>query len=307
MLILRNRKQSRTPHWPVDKRTPAIQLSVALVTRNRPAPLRRCLESLRAQNVQPFELVVSDDSDPRFALETRAVTEQWGGRYLTGPRRGLYANRNQAAIACQGTHIRTMDDDHTFPDGHLALCLDAVREDPRSIWTVGETSFIEGRPHATAETANQLHPSGLGTRVENPDDNWAIADGSTTYPRIIFDAGFRLMEEFGFGSSYLEFGALLYHHGFRSRCLRGAAALVEHHANWGTILRSHDPAVRASHLYASLCYNFCFRPNPARAWRYALANLWNSRLHLSLAVRLPEFVEKARLRWGSRIPMPVPP
>ncbi|MFM6022178.1 MAG: glycosyltransferase family 2 protein, partial [Dolichospermum sp.] len=40
-----------------------ILLSIALVTRNRPESLERCLKSLRSQNVQPFEVVISDDSD----------------------------------------------------------------------------------------------------------------------------------------------------------------------------------------------------------------------------------------------------
>jgi len=40
-----------------------IRLSVALVTRNRPESLDRCLASLRAQDTQPFEIAVSDDGD----------------------------------------------------------------------------------------------------------------------------------------------------------------------------------------------------------------------------------------------------
>ena len=39
------------------------RLSVALVTRNRAASLERTLQSLRSQSVEPWEVVVSDDSD----------------------------------------------------------------------------------------------------------------------------------------------------------------------------------------------------------------------------------------------------
>src|SRR5829696_6359592 len=97
-------------------------VSIALVTRNRPDSLERTLQSLRAQSTQPHEVVVSDDSDERHAVETRRVVEAHEATYLTGPRRGLYANRNAVASACSGTHVRTMDDDHEFPEGHFTAC-----------------------------------------------------------------------------------------------------------------------------------------------------------------------------------------
>src|SRR4051812_33318686 len=107
------------------------RLSVALVTRNRPSSLARTLRSLRAQTVQPWQVVVSDDSDDAPATEVRRICAEYGCEYLEGPRRGLYANRNRAAIACGGTHIRTMDDDHEFPSGHMEQCVAAVARDDK--------------------------------------------------------------------------------------------------------------------------------------------------------------------------------
>jgi glycosyltransferase involved in cell wall biosynthesis len=277
-----------------------IQLSVAVVTRNRAESLHRCLQSLRAQNAQPFEIVVSDDSEGGQATETRTVTERWGGRYVVGPRRGLYANRNHAALACRGSHVRTMDDDHTFPAGHLEQCLGALEHEPHSIWTTGETSYLSGQHYATAPTANQLHPSGSGSPPEDPDNNWAIADGSTIYPREIFEAGFRMIEDYPFGSSYLEFGAILYHRGYRSRCLQGL--LVEHHMNQATLERGHDDTVIESYCLASLSYNLFFRPNLLRAGRCWLALLWGARAAAPrLALALPRLYARARLRWRGGI------
>ena len=51
----------------------AIRLSVALLTRNRPESLRRCLASLRAQDCQPSEIIVSDDSDDPSAAAAIAM------------------------------------------------------------------------------------------------------------------------------------------------------------------------------------------------------------------------------------------
>lgn len=98
-----------------ERMTQDIRISVALVTRNRPESLRRCLTSLRAQDVQPWEVVISDDSDDHESA--LALAKEFGVRHVLGPKRGLYGNRNSSALACEGTHIRTMDDDHTFPPG----------------------------------------------------------------------------------------------------------------------------------------------------------------------------------------------
>jgi glycosyltransferase involved in cell wall biosynthesis len=273
---------------------PDLRLSVALVTRNRPGSLRRCLESLRAQSSQPFEVVVSDDSLPDFAEETGRISGEFGCRYSQGPKRGLYANRNAAALQCTGTHLRTMDDDHTFPPGHFAQCLAAVRDDPRAVWTTGESCFVDGSLYGRFDTAPQLNPAGVGGPVHDPDDNWAVADGSTIYPLEIFTRGLRMVESLGFGSYYLEFGAYLYRHGYRSRCIPGA--LVDHHADNATIQRQSVE----SYLYASLCHNLYFKPNLCLAAKYLVSH---AVMHQpSLIPRVPSLLKHLHARWSSLKP-----
>jgi glycosyltransferase involved in cell wall biosynthesis len=226
--------------------------------------------------------VISDDSDD--PADTFVGAKEFGARYIEGPRRGLYANRNAAALACSGSHIRTMDDDHTFPPGHLAQCLAAVTRDPASVWTCGERSFIDGQPYDFTPRAAQLHPSGVSGPIADPDDNWAIADGATILPRAVFDRGYRYFEEYRFGSSYLEFGALLYARGWRSRCLDGA--FIEHHADRATLDRDEP----RSRLFACLCYNLHFRPSLWRALRYGARSA-------AYAREIPALLRKIERRW----------
>ncbi|XWK91354.1 MAG: glycosyltransferase family 2 protein [Phormidium sp.] len=273
-----------------------IKLSVALVTRNRPESLARCLQSLRSQSVQPYEVVISDDSDQDLAKEVEAIASRWDCRYITGPRRGLYANRNHVALACEGTHIRTMDDDHVLPDGHIQQCMEAVSSDPKSIWTTGEIGFINGEYCATAETAAQLYPSGVGGPVTDINNNWAIADGSTIYPTEVFDRGHRMVEWFPFGSSYLEFGAYLYHHGFRSRCIPGA--LVQHYAEPITVTRKDNIKVIESELYASICFNFYFKYSIKKATKYIFSYIKYSKFNQELIFALPKLRDRAKKRWS---------
>jgi hypothetical protein len=175
-----------------------------------------------------------------------------------------------------------MDDDHTLPSGHFAQCLEAMRSDPVAIWTTGEIGYLAGEFIGLAKIANQLDPSGVGEVVQNADDNWGIADGSTIYPREAFDRGFRMVEEFGFGSSYLEFGAYLYKNGWKCRCI--PEAVVEHHA---ALLSGAGPV---SHLFASICFNRHFRPDMRRLAQY-LAPHWRN------FEKLPNLFEKAARRW----------
>ncbi|MCL1470613.1 glycosyltransferase family 2 protein [Argonema antarcticum] len=272
-----------------------ISLSIALVTRNRPESLERCLKSLRSQSIQPFEVVVSDDSDPELAPKTEALAKYWDCRYIKGPQRGLYANRNYTALACKGTHIRTMDDDHLLPEGHMEQCMEAVWFDPKSIWTTGEMGFINGEYCGTSQTATQLYPSGVAGSVTDVDDNWAIADGATIYPKEVFDRGHRMVEWFPFGSSYLEFGAYLYYHGFRSRCIPGA--LIKHYADQTILTRRNNISVIESQLYASLCFNFFFKPNPGLAAKYILSCIRYSNFNQNLVWNLPKLITQAKRRW----------
>jgi glycosyltransferase involved in cell wall biosynthesis len=272
------------------------RISVALVTRNRSESLNRTIQSLRNQLSQPFEVVISDDSDPDRAHETKEVADRWDCRYVKGPRRGLYANRNHVALACQGSHIRTMDDDHLFPVGHFERCLEAVRSDPGSIWTTGEVGFLDGKVGWSCPTANQLVSSGVGGGFANLDDNWAIADGSTIYPREVFDQGHRMVECFRYGSSYLEFGAYLYSRGFRSRCVRGA--MVEHYPAVDSIMNKvHEMEGLRSTLFASLCYNLHFRPNHLLAGRHILTKSLQANRKSELVMNIRMLIDQAKTRW----------
>jgi glycosyltransferase involved in cell wall biosynthesis len=274
-----------------------IRISVALITRNGPERLERCLRSLRTQNVQPFEVIVSDDSSEASVAATRAIAGAYECRYIRGPQRGLYANRNFAALACRGSHIRTMDDDHAFPPGHFALCLESVHLDQEAIWTTGEIGYVNGALFERFEVANQLHPSGVGIAPENRDDNWSIADGSTIYPASVFDRGFRMVENYNYGSSYLEFGAFLYHRGYRCRCIKGA--VIEHFGTAETTGRmtGYNQSQSASLIFASLAYNRYFKPHPFNCIWYLFRILVASHFDPSLVASVPQIMRSVEKRW----------
>jgi len=190
-----------------------IKISVALVTRNRVDSLRRCLDSWLTQTAAPFEIIVSDDSDGPMAEAVREEAEKRGCRYVEGPRSGLYANRNRASLACRGTHVLSADDDHTYPEDYFESIESVVASDPGRVWVLTE------RPPDVPGRALMCPPElGADGRVRyaaDPSDCAAIADGSTVYPRSIFDRGLRYDETYPMGGMWYLWGRILVKGGWR--------------------------------------------------------------------------------------------
>jgi len=234
-----------------------IKISVALVTRNRPESLDRCLKSLRKQSVQPFEVIVSDDSDSNLALATELVARKWHCKYIRGLCQGLYVNRNHVVLTCSGTHVRTMDDDHEFPENHFEKCISSVQSDPSSVWIIGEYSpnqKVLDKPHPCP---GQLHPRGFSVTPKDTQNCWAISDGASIYPIEMFKRGIKYTDSFKFGYAYLELGSRLHWLGYRVRHLD--STFVIHHFdvnNRSFMIKSVD---LSSKFFAMLCHSFIYQ------------------------------------------------
>lgn len=236
-----------------------IRISIALVTRNRPKSLRRTLESLRKQSLQPFEVVVSDDSScDQAKADSLNIAKEFGCRYIEGPMRGLYANRNHVALACNGTHIRSMDDDHTFPENHFHEVQDWTERYPVDVLTIGEyLPDEEPCPFTPPGIPAQLHPRGKSTPPPSLSGYYGISCGGSVYPRKIFEIGYRFEESFLFGSSYLEFGSLLKSKGQKMRFID--TTYLIHHLEHADLRRPH--IVAPSLICSLLCHSFHYQPS----------------------------------------------
>ncbi len=205
-----------------------ICISVALVTRNRPESLERCLRSWQSQTVSPFEIVVSDDSDEVYTSRNKELAQQFGCVYTQGPRRGLYANRNHASLTCHGTHILSADDDHTHPQDYVEKILEVVATDPMRVWIFTERHPTQ--PDAPLICPAELAPDGVIRAPKDPSDCAAIADGCSVYPRQTFDKGLRYDETYPFGNMWYLWGKLLVKHGWRISF--SDSTFVWHHATY---------------------------------------------------------------------------
>ncbi|MVN22239.1 glycosyltransferase family 2 protein [Mucilaginibacter arboris] len=235
------------------------RLSIALVTRNRPDLLETCLKSLYQQPHIWSEIVISDDSSTEeFILQNRNLSNRYDAKYLEGPKKGLYANRNFVAKSCGGTHIRTMDDDHTFPQDHLKICLDKIAEDPDAIWVIGEYNTTETPLPPPHPVPSEIHPRGFSITPKDPQNSRAISCGASIYPQKVITSNILNNEDFKFGSVYLEYGSRLKYLGFRIRHI--SETYVIHNFNFNTRSYNNDTEILNSNIYAMLTLSFVYEP-----------------------------------------------
>ena len=97
--------------------TPAPTVSVIVCTRDRPADLRACLDSLVRLRTPPHEILVVDNcpSDDR----AREVCAESPARYLREDRPGASRARNRGIVEATGEVIAFLDDDCVVDPGWL--------------------------------------------------------------------------------------------------------------------------------------------------------------------------------------------
>ncbi len=107
----------------------APAITVVVCTRNRPAGLRRCLDSVLAQGYPRLRLLVVDNA-PDGDATRRLVAALPGVEYLCEPRPGLSRARNAALRAAPQDLLAWLDDDEVADRYWLAELARALVEHP---------------------------------------------------------------------------------------------------------------------------------------------------------------------------------
>ncbi len=102
-----------------------------------------------------------------------------------------------------------------------------VASDSSRIWTFGEGH--PARPSEPPVPPAELGRSGAGVVPQDPANSAAIADGSSAYPRAVFDRGFRYDESYPFGNMWYLWGKVLAKARFRISF--SDATFVWHHVD----------------------------------------------------------------------------
>jgi len=145
-------------------------VSVIVPTRDRPAWLRRALESVCRQTYPRLEIIVVNDG----GVEVESIVRELGGRrpivtVSLGESRERSAARNAGLALARGVYVAYLDDDDWYYPMHLERLVGALEESGAAVaysdaWRVteagqGTTYVVEGvdRPYSHAFERERLH------------------------------------------------------------------------------------------------------------------------------------------------------
>jgi glycosyltransferase involved in cell wall biosynthesis len=124
----------------------SLRVSVIVCTRNRPAHIGACVESILANSGDAFELLVvdqSDDDETEKALAAFAV--DWRFRYLRSETRGLSMARNVGIGATGAPLVAFTDDDCRVPDDWVSR-VEGVFDDEEAGLVFGSVAVPDDVP-----------------------------------------------------------------------------------------------------------------------------------------------------------------
>ncbi|MEM7715558.1 MAG: glycosyltransferase [Cyanobacteria bacterium P01_A01_bin.68] len=112
-----------------------MRIAACITTRNRSEKLNDCLKALWNSSVKPHSVVVSDDSQQIEVQEANqeVVKKYPGTTYITGPKRGVCANRNNAVNATSALEtdfVAFVDDDICVEPDFIANAVERYSQIP---------------------------------------------------------------------------------------------------------------------------------------------------------------------------------
>jgi glycosyltransferase involved in cell wall biosynthesis len=119
-------------------------VSAIMPVYNGEAFLQAALESLLAQEYDPYEIVVCDDGSTDGTPEILARTP--GIRVLRQENQGAATARNAAIAASRGEFVATFDADDTWPANRLALQAEYLVDHPELGCVLGRQDWINPPP-----------------------------------------------------------------------------------------------------------------------------------------------------------------
>jgi glycosyltransferase involved in cell wall biosynthesis len=120
-----------TPNQPRDK---SRTISIIVPTYNSARTLRKCLESVRNQSHQDYEIIVVDNES---ADNTLKIAEEFGSRIIVN-KSGQSPAQNIGALNSKGKYILFLDSDQTLEKELLGECVNACEKEGREVVKIRE-------------------------------------------------------------------------------------------------------------------------------------------------------------------------
>lgn len=230
------------------------KITILIPSRNRPISLSRCLKSLNNHREYIGEVIVSNDSDKKYLEIYNKLAKKYNFELIEGPRKGLYANHNHMYKKANYSHVRVVDDDHTFPKDHFKFCMEAIKKDPLCVWSIGEKYPKSEKVYFPRE----LNSRGFSSETKSFDDNAALACGSSIYPRSLFtEKKIFHIENYKFGMTWLEYALRIRKLGVKIKILTNT--YVTHYYNKNNRSFNSTSIDLETKFFVILVYNFIYK------------------------------------------------
>ena len=164
-----------------------MRLSVCITTRNRPQRLENCLRAIWDSSVKPHSVIVSDDSaENEVQQKNHQVVEKYPTTtYLTGPRSGVCANRNNAVNAVIDTDlVAFVDDDICVDPDFIACAVERYNQMDQKHSSSSILSGVSRDGHGHEMVASKLSFRGYFCPADIPQ---AVVIHAAVFPRSFFE------------------------------------------------------------------------------------------------------------------------
>lgn len=175
--------------------TSVPDLSIIVLTYDRPRLLRSCLESLCAQTypAERFEIVVADDgsSDETAAVVSEYAARHSNVRHVRHPHRGIPATRNLGLRHARAALVAIVADDYELPPTYVRRIIDFFRANPEA--SVLRFSFVPASRNPGSRISHLYYQASIRGRVHQAGDSNAVttrhrldASGASAFRRGVF-------------------------------------------------------------------------------------------------------------------------
>jgi glycosyltransferase involved in cell wall biosynthesis len=144
---------------PVKGTVPTV--TIVICTRNRPAFLEKCLESVATLQPPPDDVLIVDNSEGN--AETESIARKFAVRYLIEPTPGLSRARNRGMAESHTAVVAYLDDD-AKPDQQWLKFIIEPFADPQVASVSGTIVFLGSNP---ANPAREIYRT-----LSNQDPQW---------------------------------------------------------------------------------------------------------------------------------------
>ncbi len=206
--------------------------SIVVPTFNRPAMLKRAIESIERQTLTDFEIIISDDGS---SADINEVVACFPGLRISllrsGENAGATVARNRGIDRSSGRYIAFLDDDDEYLPDFLASTLETLERSPREIgysWSnICNVRYVDGRAVAW-EPTNYVLPDGSSSMPFEDALTIGVGYGVTVRRDALlaigcFDSSLKVVEDTDLFMSLLSSGIL-------STLVPGVNVRVHHHA-----------------------------------------------------------------------------